>query len=225
MRLLIVEDQLEMAALMADRLKRSGYLVDCVHTLADAAEALTQFEYPLVLLDRRLPDGDGVSLLHKVRSAQPASRVMLVTALRSIDDKVDGLDAGADDYLTKPFDVDELLARIRAMLRRPAGAPPPPINIGDLSFDLDRREAHVRGRPFLVAKRELLLLEALVRRAGRAVTHNALIAEIYGLDDSVQIDALKMSVSRLRQHLKEQDASVEIHTLRGIGYLLERSRS
>lgn len=224
MRILIVEDQPEMASLLAERLTQSGYVADSVGTLADAMEALKQYEYPMMLLDRRLPDGDGVSILPMVRSTKPGLRVMLVTALRSIDERVSGLDAGADDYLTKPFDVDELLARIRAVLRRPDGACAPPVLLGDLSFDLNQHEAFVRGQSFVTSKRELLLLEALMRRAGRAVKHSTLISEIYGLDDVVQADALKMSVSRLRHRLKERDAGVDIHTLRGIGYLIERSR-
>jgi DNA-binding response OmpR family regulator len=223
MRVLIVEDQCEIASLLADRLTRSGYVADSVGTLAEATEAVAQFDYPVILLDRRLPDGDGVSMLKTIRATTPGARVLLVTALRSIDERIDGLDAGADDYLTKPFDVDELLARIRAVLRRPDGALVPRVTLGDLSFDLNQSEAFVRGRPFVVSKRELLLLEALLRRAGRAVKHATLISEIYGLDDSVQVDALKMSVSRLRQRLKDCDAGVEIHTLRGIGYLIERS--
>lgn len=225
MRILIVEDQPEMASLVADRLTQSGYLADCVGTLAEAIEALKQYDYPLILLDRRLPDGDGVSILQMVRSTNPSIRVLLVTALRSIDERINGLDAGADDYLTKPFDVDELLARVRAILRRPDGALVPPVALGDLSFDLNLHEAFIRGQPFFVSKRELLLLESLLRRAGRAVKHSTLISEIYGLNDSVQIDALKMSVSRLRQRLKDCGAGVEIHTLRGIGYLIERSRA
>ncbi|HEY8066719.1 MAG TPA: response regulator transcription factor [Methylosinus sp.] len=225
MRILIVEDQPELAALVAGRLTKSGYVADSVGTLAEAVEAVAQFDYPVILLDRRLPDGDGVSILKQLRSTKPGSRVLLVTAARSIDDRINGLDAGADDYLTKPFDVDELLARIRAVLRRPQGVALPPVGLGELSFDLNQREAFVRGRPFVLAKRELLLLEALMRRAGRAVKHSTLIGEIYGLDDSVQIDALKMSVSRLRQRLKDCEAGVEVHTLRGIGYLIEMSRA
>ncbi|QGM98423.1 response regulator [Methylocystis parvus] len=223
MRILIVEDQPDLAAVMGERLTRSGYVADCVGTLAEATEALRQYEYPLLLLDRRLPDGDGVSILQTIRVSRPSTRVMLVTAARALDEKINGLDAGADDYLTKPFDVDELLARIRAVLRRADRSIVPPVAIGDLSFDLNQHEAFVRGKPFVVSKRELLLLESLVRRAGRAVTHTTLVSEMYGLNDSVQLDALKMSVSRLRQRLKDCRAGVEIHTLRGIGYLIEKS--
>jgi len=214
-----------MAALLNDHLRRSGYIADRVGTISEATEALAQYQYPMMLLDRRLPDGDGASILQFVRSRQLNVRVMFVTALRSIDERVDGLDAGADDYLSKPFDVDELLARMRAVLRRPTTAPTLSVTVGDLSFDLNQRMATVRGLPFIVPKREMLLLEALVRYAGRVVRHNALMSEIYGLNDSVQFDALKMSVSRLRQRLKECGAGVEIHTLRGIGYILTVSQS
>jgi len=220
MRILVVEDQRDMAGLVVDQLTRTGYVADAVSSLAEAREALREYEYPLVLLDRMLPDGDGLSLLPELRAKSPHVRILLVTALRSINDRVNGLDAGADDYLSKPFDTDELLARVRAALRRPGGQPLPPVTLGDLSFDLNQHAAFVRGKPFVMPKRELLLLETLMRHAGRAVKHTALMAEMYGLNDSVQPDALKMSVSRLRQHLHERRAGVEIHTVRGIGYLL-----
>ncbi len=163
MRILIVEDQLDIASQIAERLGRSGYVADHVGTLADAIEAVKAHDYPVMLLDRRLPDGDGVSILPELRLTRPGIRVLVVTALRSIDDRVDGLDAGADDYLTKPFDADELLARIRASLRRPGGAIVPPVEMAALSFDLNAREAFVEGEPFIAPKREMLLLEALVR--------------------------------------------------------------
>jgi two-component system, OmpR family, response regulator len=219
-RILIVEDQQEMSALLADRLERSGYVVDSVASLGEAREALRGYEYPLVLLDRMLPDGDGLSILPEARTASPNIRVLLVTALRSINDKINGLDAGADDYLSKPFDTDELLARIRAALRRPGGQPMPPATLGELSFDFGRREALIRGEPFAISKREALLLESLMRSAGRAVKHETLMADIYGINENVQPDALKMSVSRLRQRLCESRSGVEIHTVRGVGYLL-----
>lgn len=222
-RILIVEDQQEMAGLLADRLGRSGYVADSVASLGEAREALRGYEYPLVLLDRLLPDGDGLSFLPELRATSPNIRVLLVTALRSINDKVNGLDAGADDYMSKPFDTDEMLARIRAVLRRPGGHPTPPVRLGELCFDFERGEALVGEEPFIVRKRELLLLECLMRHAGRAVKHTALMGEIYGINENVQPDALKMSVSRLRQHLHERRAGVEIHTVRGVGYLLAKS--
>lgn len=225
MRILIVEDQREIAALIADRIGDAGFVTDHVSDVADALQALKTHDYPLMLLDRRLPDGDAISALPAIRRIRPGIRIMFVTALQTIDDKINGLDAGADDYLTKPFDADELLARIRASLRRPGGQPLPSVVIGDLSFDLNAHEAFVAGQPLVLHKREMLLLETLMRRAGRAVTHDALIENIYGLGETVQPDALKMLVSRLRQRLKERCAGVEIFAARGIGYLLRKSRT
>lgn len=224
MRILIVEDQREMAALIAARTQDAGFVADHVGDIGEALEALRSHDYPLVLLDRRLPDGDAIGAVPAMRRLRPGIRIVFVTALQSIDDKISGLDAGADDYLAKPFDPEELMARIRASLRRPGGRPMPPVMVGNLSFDLDAHEAQIEGRPFLLHKRELLLLEALMRRAGRAVTHDSLIEEIYGFADMVQIDALKMLVSRLRQRLERQAAGVEIHAARGIGYLIRKAR-
>jgi two-component system, OmpR family, response regulator len=224
-RILIVEDQREMAALIADRVRDAGFVTDHVGDIGEALEALRTRDYPLVLLDRRLPDGDAIEALPTMRRLRPGIRIVFVTAMQSVDDKISGLDAGADDYLSKPFDAEELMARIRATLRRPGGREMPPVVIGNLSFDLDAREAQVEGRPLVLHKRELLLLEALARRAGRAVTHDSLIEEIYGFGEMVQIDALKMLVSRLRQRLEKQTAGVEIHAARGIGYLIRKARA
>ncbi|PWB81383.1 MAG: two-component system response regulator [Methylocystaceae bacterium] len=225
MRILIVEDQYEMAKLIADRIGDAGYVSDHVGDIPNALEALRAHDYPLMLLDRRLPDGDAIEALSTIRRIRPEIRILLVTALHSTSDKIDGLDAGADDYLAKPFDADELLARIRASLRRPGGRPLPLVIVGDLSFDLNSREAFVAGEPLLLHKREMLLLETLVRRTGRAVTHDTLIEEIYGLSGTVQFDALKMLVSRVRQRLKESRAGAEIYTARGIGYLIRTARA
>jgi two-component system OmpR family response regulator len=223
MRILIVEDQPDIASLMAERISQSGYVADRVGALAEAMEALRAYDYPVMLLDRRLPDGDGLSILPEARRARPGIRVLLVTAMRSIDDKIDGLDGGADDYLTKPFDAKELMARIRAVLRRSESIRGPSVRVGAITFELNSNEAFIAGRPFIPPKRELLLLEALMRRAGRAATHMMLIEEIYGLDETVQLDALKMLVLRLRQRLKEEEAGAEIHSARGIGYLIRES--
>ncbi len=225
MRILIVEDQSDIASLIADRVGRSGYAPDHVGSLADALEALRNYDYPVMLLDRRLPDGDGVSTLPEMKAIRPGVRILLVTAARSIDERVNGLEAGADDYLTKPFAPEELIARIRASLRRPGAAPVPAVTLRGLSFDLNTLEASIDGQPFIPPRRELLLLGALMRRAGRAVTFATLIEEIYGADDDVNIGALKMLVLRLRQRLKDRRAGVEIHAPRGIGYLIREARA
>jgi two-component system, OmpR family, response regulator len=138
-----------------------------------------------------------------------------------------GLDAGADDYLPKPFDIDELLARIRANLRRSratAGAQPP-VTVGALSFDVESREIFVSGRPVVLHRRELALIESLVRRQGRATPRETLVEEVYGGECELQSNALDALVSRLRRHLNENDAGVAIHPIRGVGYMLTRSTS
>jgi two-component system, OmpR family, response regulator len=224
MRILVVEDQRDIGDMMADRLARAGYLVDCVGAVGDALAALQTYDYPMLILDRRLPDGDSLRSLPEIRELRPNIRVIMVTALRSLDDRVNGLDAGADDYLVKPFAPDELLARIRASLRRPGAAPIPPVALGNLTFDLNLCAAQVDGLPLILPKRELLLLETLMRRAGRAVTHSVIIEEVYGIDENVQNDALKMLVSRLRQKLKEAGAAVELFAARSVGYLIARER-
>ncbi|PWB79469.1 MAG: two-component system response regulator [Methylocystaceae bacterium] len=224
MRILIVEDQRDMSAMMADRIERAGFVADRVCTLRDALEAIRTYDYPIVLLDRRLPDGDAVGALPDIRRFQPSIRILVVSALRALDDKIEGLDAGADDYLTKPFDADELLARMRASLRRPGAAPLPLIAVGSLSFDPNTREAFVGDRPLTLQRRETLLLETLMRRAERVVGYQTVIEEIYGFEEDVLIDAVRMLASRLRQRLKDENANVELISARGVGYMIRRRR-
>lgn len=222
MRILIVEDEPEMAALIAARLQGAGFTVDAVTDCAGAEDAVAVAPYGLVLLDRRLPDGDGKDLLARFRRLRPGMPVILVSALDGIADKVGGLDAGADDYLTKPFIAEELMARIRTVLRRPSAAQPP-ILLGRLSFDPGQREAFVDGAPLVLRRRELSVLESLIRRAGRVVQRETLIEEMFGFDDDVQSNTLDSHVSRLRSRLADAGAGVVIHPVRGIGYMLARA--
>lgn len=212
-----------MARALSVRLGRSGFIADHVGALDEARAALTCHRYGLVLLDRRLPDGDGLELLPEMRRLQPGIRVLVLTACETVSDRICGLDAGADDYLAKPFDLDELMARIRACLRRPSGESTPPVIVGLLSFDLATREVSVGGRPVVLHRRELALLETLARNAGRIVLRDTLHEEVYGFDDDVQGNALNILVSRLRKRLQDLDAGVDIHAARGIGYMLTRA--
>ena len=170
MRILLVEDEPEMARLIVECLNQSGFDADHVATIGKARESIGAHTYSLALLDRRLPDGDGVALIEDIRCTHPGVRVLMLTALDSVFDKIVGLDAGADDYLAKPFDRDELLARIRANLRRSGAAAgaQPPVTVGALSFEVESREIFVSGRPVVLHRRELALIESLVRRQGRA---------------------------------------------------------
>jgi DNA-binding response OmpR family regulator len=220
LRILLIEDEPEMAAVLTTALTRDGAVVDHLATLGLAREALADPVHDAVLLDRRLPDGDGLILLAELRARGVTTPVLVLTALGDIADRVSGLDKGADDYLTKPFALEELMARLRSVLRRPALAPSQTIRIGRLDFDLQHRAAGVAGRPLVLPRRERLVLEALIRRAGRAVSRERLEAAVYGFDEDVLPSAIDPHVSRLRRRLAEAGAGVEIRGIRGIGYLL-----
>ena len=222
MRILLVEDEAEMAGALASALKRYDMIVDHVPTLAEAEEAISADVHAAVLLDRQLPDGDGLALIPKLRARADGVPIIVLTARGELADRVAGLDSGADDYLAKPFAVEELLARLRAVLRRPAGLQPDILHAGRLAFDFGHREASIDGAPLELPRRELLVLEALVRRMGRTVLRSALEEAVYSFDDEIQSNALDTHVSRLRRKLSEADARVEIHGIRGVGYLLKK---
>ncbi|MBY6241992.1 response regulator transcription factor [Methylosinus sp. Sm6] len=220
MRILLVEDELEAARLIASLIGAAGFLVDRASSIAATRAAVARTAYDLVLLDRRLPDGDGLSALTHVRAAQPGVRVMMLTAMDSLDDKVSGLDDGADDYVTKPFQGEELVARIRACLRRAGGPRLAPIRVGALSFDPATREVTIEGKTVALHRRELDLLEALARRASRVAPREILFEEVFAKRFDVQDNALDTAVSRLRRRLETLGAGVSVHTLRGVGYML-----
>jgi len=222
-RILLVEDEVEMASALAVALKTHDMLTDHVSTLADAEEAAISNGYGAILLDRQLPDGDGLSLVPKLRGRGLAVPVIVLTARGDLIDRIAGLDIGADDYLGKPFAVEELLARLRAVLRRPADLPAEILRLGRISFDVGHREASIDGQPFELPRRELLVLETLLRRMGRTVPRAALEEAVYGFDDEIQSNALDTHISRLRRKLSETGAEVEIHAVRGVGYLLRQS--
>ncbi|MDC0672120.1 MULTISPECIES: response regulator transcription factor [Nannocystis] len=221
MRILLVEDEAELAGALAAALARHDAVVDHVPTLAAAAAALTAKVHDAVLLDRRLPDGEGLALLPVLRARGVDIPVIVLTARGELEDRVAGLNQGADDYLAKPFAVEEVLARLRAVLRRPGRLAADTVRVGRLSFDLLHREASIDGAPLLLPRRELLVLETLLRRKGRTVLRGALEEAVYGFDDTVQPNALDTHVSRLRGKLAP--AGVEIHGIRGVGYLLREA--
>jgi len=225
MRILVVEDERDLAGQIVGEIRRNGFVVDCAETIAGAAEALELHSYSLALLDRRLPDGDATQAIPAMRRTQPGIRVIMLSALDAVEERVEGLDAGADDYLTKPCPLVELMARIRASLRRPGGELLPPVQVGALIFDLNARRASVLGAPIAFHPRELALLEALAHRVGQFVRRQALMEEIYGYDDNVQPHALTMVISRLRQRLIELDCGAEIMSERGVGCMLRQKSS
>jgi DNA-binding response OmpR family regulator len=222
MRILLVEDELDMAAALTAALGRQDIVVDHAPNLEIAEEAACSGVHDAVLLDRKLPDGDGLSIIPIIRRVQPGLPIIVLSALGSPDQRVDGLDHGADDYLAKPFSTDELLARLRAVLRRPAQIGDSMVTVGNLKFNLSDRSVTVSGETLDLPRRETLALELLVRRSGRTVARGALEEAVYGFDDEIASNALDAHISRLRKKLA--GASVEIHPIRGVGYLLKAAR-
>lgn len=222
MRILLVEDDPSLAREIVRALQRQHWPLDHVSTLADAFEAVIRFPYRAILLDRRLPDGDGIALVPAAKSRPSRPSIIFLTARDEVAARIEGLDAGADDYLVKPFALEELLARIRVAFRRPvAGSPPDPILVGRLSFDPATREVRIGGRPLALSRRELALLELLVRRSERVVQRDHLDAELYGFETEVSPNALEALVSRLRRRLEQAEAGLQLRTIRGVGYMLQ----
>ncbi|HET7437623.1 MAG TPA: response regulator transcription factor [Thermoanaerobaculia bacterium] len=222
MRILLVEDEPQLAAAMVSRLTAEGFVVDHLATLGEAIEAVMTTQYRAILLDRRLPDGDGLSLLPVLRTRAAPPPVIVLTALDDVPDRVAGLDAGAEDYLIKPYAFEELLARLRVLFRRDgaAAAPLARVTIGRLDYDLSAREAVVGGNALNLPRRELAILDVLVRRAGRVVMREHLESQVYGFDDDIRSNALEAHISRLRKRLSDADAGVVLHGIRGVGYML-----
>lgn len=222
MRLLLVEDEPDMAALLRTALEKHDFVTDCAPSIEIAIEAIETVAHDLVILDRQLGDGDGASLIAYLRKRRPNVPIVILSARGSANDRVEGLNLGADDYLPKPFEVSELVARLRAVLRRPSQVTSKPLSIGNLSFDLNQGEVFINGERLDLPRREYLVLESLMRRAGRTVRRGVLEEEVYGSDDEIASNSLEAHISRLRRKLTAAGASVTIHPVRGVGYLLKQ---
>ena len=222
MRILVIEDNLRLGELIAQGLYERGFTCDVANSLGAAEGALAVAQFDVMLLDVGLPDGDGVEWL-ATRATRPLPPTIILTARDGIDDRIKGLDAGADDYLPKPFAIDELAARIRAVLRRPGVRQQSVIEVGDLTFDPAAMVASVMQGRIDVSRRELGLLELLMRRAGQVVRRDQIEVALYGFDEPVTPNAIEAAVSRLRRKLEEAGAGNVLHTVRGVGYLLSES--
>lgn len=221
MKLLIVEDDAPLRDLVIEHLESTGYTVDGVGRADEALAALRLSEYDLLLLDLNLPDGSGDFLLTEARMlTQSELPIVIFTAREALDDRLAMLNAGADDFILKPFDLLELEARLRAVLRRPGRRRENRLTCGDLSFDLISRSADVGGRELSISRREGALLEELLRACERTVVREALEERLYAFREPVTPNALEALVSRLRRRLVEAEASATIETKRGIGYRL-----
>ncbi len=220
MRLLLVEDNARLASLVTDGLSKEGFSLDWCATLGCARQMFASNTYDLLLLDLGMPDGNGVDFVRAVRRTGNPTPILIITARSSLDDRVIGLDSGGDDYLVKPFDMPELAARCRALLRRPGACLGTTLTVSNLELDTVGREVRVSGRVVPVPPRELDLLERLMRRVGHVVTKGALEGALYALGAEVSPNALEAVVSRLRRRLALDGANVVMHTAHGIGYML-----
>ena len=220
MRLLVVEDEQRIVEVLKDGLEKAGFTVDAVNTAASANSAISNISYDAAILDLGLPDGDGLGVLKAARKQGSQIPVLILTAREAVEDRVVGLDAGADDYLIKPFAIKELVSRIRALLRRPGGALGAVLDAGNLTFDTIGREVTIGRNPVSFSRRELSILEILLRRFGRVVPKEVLEEKLYAFDREPESNAVSVHVHHARRKLKEQNASIKIHTVRGIGYIL-----
>ena len=220
MRLLLVEDNARLCELVRQALAADGFAVDVAQTLRAAEEFLERTAYDLIVLDLGLPDGDGLTLIKALRARAQAVPILVMTARSGLDDRIQGLDLGADDYLVKPFATGELAARCRALLRRPGGVLGSVLTAGNLAFDSNARSATIAGTPAEIPPRELSLLELLLRRSGQVIPRANLESGLYAMGEEVSPNALEAAVSRLRRRLAAAGADVTIHTAHGIGYAL-----
>lgn len=220
MRILLVEDNDRLAEFISAGLKSAGFVPDVFGTVADAVAAFESASYQAAILDLGLPDGDGLEIIRAQRAKAAPCPMMVLTARDGVSDRVSGLNAGADDYLLKPFAMEELIARLRAILRRPGAALSVELGLGNLTFDTAGREVRVDGQLIAMPRREMEMLEHLLRRSGKVVSKRSLEEGLYGFDDDVTPNSVEVLVSRLRKRLQQSGAAVTVHTLRGIGYML-----
>jgi len=220
MRILLIEDDTILGAAIRDHIAADNHSVDWVMRLDAAGDHLDSAVYDLVLLDLMLPDGRGIAFLRALRRRGSATPVVILTALDQISDRIAGLNAGADDYMTKPFDLSELSARLGAVARRYSGNPNPLVAIGNLEIDLAARTVLCDGRPVDLTGREWALFEAFVQHPGQVLSKGQLEERLYAFGAQVESNTIEVHVSRLRKKL----GHAVVETVRGIGYRLGSGR-
>jgi two-component system response regulator TctD len=219
-RFLLVEDSARLRELLSERVRGANWRLDAVDRVAAARDAAARVEYDLVLLDLGLPDGDAMGLIREWRRAGFAAPILVITARASIDDRIEALDSGADDYLVKPFNHFELLARCRALLRRSASRSSDEIAVGALVFDPASRSVRIGEEAISIAPRELSLLDLLIRNANRVVAKEQIETALSEFGDEISTNAVELAMSRLRRRLAGYDHGVAFETIRGVGYLM-----
>ena len=220
MRILLAEDNRTLADWLEKALRHGGFAVDCMRDGIDADHVLLTQSYDLVILDLGLPRMDGIEILRRLRRRGAAVPVLILTARGEIESRVEGLNLGADDYLTKPFSLSELEARINAVIRRAQGAASALQTLGELEYNSVERMFRLRGEMLVLRPKEHAVLEVLIARAGKAVAKASLHERVFDLGESASAEAVEVYIHRLRKRL--QGSGVGIVTLRGLGYVLER---
>jgi len=220
MRILVVEDEKRIADFLGRGLQGAGYAVDVAHDGATSLQFTNETDYDLVILDRGLPDMDGLKVLERIRSRHAGPPVMILSARGQVDDRVKGLEQGADDYLTKPFAFVELLARVRALLRRGQPAPEK-LQVADLSLDVTRRKV-VRGSETIeLAPKEFGILEYMMRNKGRPLSRTMIVEHVWDMDYDGLTNIVDVYIRHLRSKIDDRFPQKLIHTVRGIGYMIE----
>jgi DNA-binding response OmpR family regulator len=223
MRILLVEDHCRLAESITKGLARHGFGVDSFPTAAAALNATRVIAYDAVVLDLGLPDRDGLEVLGELRQSKATAPILILTARDRVEDRVVGLDAGADDYVVKPFAITELAARLRALLRRPGQPLSAVLTVGNLRLNVNARQVTVNGSTVYFSAREIDALEMLMRREGEVVSRTSLENGLYGMRRNVAANTVEVLISRLRRRLGTVDSACAIHTLHGIGYLLREN--
>jgi two-component system OmpR family response regulator len=223
MRILVVEDDASLAAALTRALNQAAYTVDLADNGEDASRTLANDSYDLVVLDLALPKLDGLSVLRGLRDRRSHTPVLILSARDALDDRVKGLDLGADDYMTKPFDLPEFEARVRALIRRGRYQATNELTHGSLRFDLAARRVFYGDQPVDLSARELSVIELLMSRQGRVVTKEQMVDRLFGWGDAAGSNAIEVYVHRVRRKL--EPFGIDIRTVRGMGYLLERAKN
>jgi two-component system OmpR family response regulator len=220
-RILVVEDEPKVARAIRRGLEEHAYAVDLSSDGADALSMATEYDYDAVVLDLMIPEPDGVAVCRELRRRERWAPILMLTARGAVEDRMSGLDAGADDYLIKPFAFGELLARIRAIVRGRSGSRPAVLQVGDLTVDPAGHTVSRAGRPVELTAREYSLLEFLVRHAGEVVTRAEILEHVWDLHYDGSSNIVNVYVGYLRRKLEEPFDRPLIHTVRGVGYSLE----
>ncbi|MBV8650936.1 MAG: response regulator transcription factor [Alphaproteobacteria bacterium] len=224
MRLLLIEDNERLSSLLEKGLGFAGFDVDIVTTATDAEEALRAAGYAAVVLDLGLPDGDGFNLLREARRRGSATPILILTARGGVKDRVKGLQNGADDYMAKPFALEELIARLQALLRRPGNLLGLALTVGNVTLDTEARQVDIDKKTQFFSAREIAVLEILMRRSGRVVSKKLVEDQLFGLSGEVGSNAIEVYVYRIRKQLAEAGATAQIQTIRGVGYMIAEGK-